>query len=116
MLTLAELALGRPPEIRDIGLLDAATHRPRASAFGRDAYPHLLEKAAALLHSLVANHPLVDGNKRLGWVATVTFCRLNGVDVAPDEDAAFDLVMAIAAGELSAVGDIARWLGEFVAR
>lgn len=86
--------------VRDIGLLDAAAHRPRASVFGEDAYPDLPRKAAALLCSIVRNHALVDGNKRLSWVATVVFLDLNGFRLtAPDTDAAYDLVIAAATGE-----------------
>jgi death on curing protein len=89
--------LGAGP-VADLGLLDSAAGRPRASAFGEEAYPTLTLKAAALLHSLARNHPLVDGNKRLAWLATVVFLDLNGH--APDlgDDAAFDLVMDVAAG------------------
>ena len=84
--------------VRDIGLLEAACARPRATAFGTDAYPARSEKAAALLHSLVRNHALVDGNKRLGWLATVVFLDLNGHRVALADDDAFSLVMAVAEG------------------
>jgi death on curing protein len=91
--------LGAGP-VRDIGLLDSACARPRATAFGEDAYPMLLDKAAALLHSLVRNHALVDGNKRLAWLACVVFCDLNGVTVTLDDDAAFALVMEAAQSDL----------------
>jgi death-on-curing protein len=110
LLLIAEM-LGEPA-VRDLGLLDMAVHRPRASAFGREAYPDLHTKAAALLESLVRNHGLVDGNKRLGWVATVVFYRLNGYRVAAPEDDAFDLVMGVAEGryELKHIGDrLAGW-------
>jgi death on curing protein len=86
--------------VRDVGLLDAACARPRASVFGADAYPTLAGKAAALLHSIVANHALVDGNKRLGWLAAVVFLDLNGWDVILDDEAAFRLVMDVAEGTL----------------
>jgi death on curing protein len=86
--------------VRDIGLLDAAAARPRSSAFGSDAYPTLELKAAALLHSLVRNHALVDGNKRLAWLATVVFLDLNDRTVALDDDEAFTLVMEAAGGML----------------
>lgn len=84
--------------VRDVGLLDSAAARPRASAFGEDAYPSHPTKAAALLHSLARNHALVDGNERLAWLATVVFLDINGH--APDvtEDAAFELVMDVASG------------------
>lgn len=90
--------------VRDIGLLDAAAARPRSSAFGSDAYPTLELKAAALLHSLVRHHALVDGNKRLAWLATVVFLDLNDWTVALDDDEAFALVMEAAAGMLDVEG------------
>jgi len=90
--------------VRDIGLLDAAAARPRSSAFGSDAYPTLELKAAALLHSLVRHHALVDGNKRLAWLATVVFLDLNDRTVALDDDEAFALVMEAAAGMLDVEG------------
>ena len=62
----AETALGERPVVRDLGILEAAAARPRATAFGEDIYRDLERKAAALLHSIVTGHPLVDGNKRLG--------------------------------------------------
>ena len=98
-------ALGAGP-VRDVGLLDSAAARPRSEAFGEDAYATLELKAAALLHSLVGNHALVDGNKRLGWLATVVFLDLNGHAPDLDDDAAFTLVMDVAAGAVD-VEDIA---------
>ena len=91
--------LGAGP-VRDLGLLDAAAVRPQSCAFGTDAYPTRPLKAAALLHSIVRNHALVDGNKRLAWLATVVFGELNAAPVGLTDDEAFDLVMAAAAGEL----------------
>ena len=82
-LRIARAAVGGPIEVRDIGLLESAVHRPRASVLGQDAYPDLFTKAAALLHSLARNHPLVDGNKRLAWLATYVFLAKNGVDARP---------------------------------
>lgn len=89
--------LGAGP-VRDVGLLDAAVARPRSSAFGADAYPSLELKAAAMLHSIVRNHALVDGNKRLAWLACVVFCDINGMTVTLDDDDAFALVMDAAEG------------------
>lgn len=101
-LTLEDLlglvrCLGVGP-VRDLGLIDAAVARPQSSAFGEDAYPTVELKAAALLHSIVTNHALVDGNKRLGWLATTVFLDLNGAAVDLDDDAAFRLVMDVAEG------------------
>lgn len=86
--------------VRDVGLLDAAVARPRSTAYGTDAYATLELKAAALLHSLVRNHALIDGNKRLAWLAAAVFLDLNRRPVTLSKDAAFDLVMAAASGEL----------------
>lgn len=85
--------------VRDIGLLDSAAHRPQTSVFGEDAYPTLDEKAAVLLESIVRNHPLIDGNKRLGWLAVYVFYGRNGVVLDAPFDAAYDLVIGVATGE-----------------
>jgi death on curing protein len=87
-----------PGPVRDLGLLDSAAARPRASAFGADAYPTLELKAAALLHSIARNRALVDGNKRLAWLATVVFLDINLHATDVDDDAAFKLVMSVAEG------------------
>ena len=84
--------------VRDVGLLDSATGRPRSTAFGEDAYPTFALKAAALLHSLARNHALVDGNKRVAWLATVVFLDLNSYEPDLSDDEAFELVMEIAEG------------------
>jgi len=98
LIDLARMLLGDQPPIRDVGLLGSAAARPQATAFGRDAYPDLIIKAAALLQSVVNNHALVDGNKRLGWLAAAVFLELNGVKAsrAPN-DAVYELVMWLAA-------------------
>lgn len=97
----------------DVGILQAAAARPQATAFGDEAYPTLGAKAAALLQSIVAGHPLVDGNKRLGWVAVRLFYVMNGTDIDAPPDEAFDLVVAVAGGDLRDVpaiaGILARW-------
>lgn len=99
LVRLAVRLLGDPPPIRDAGLLGAAAARPRATVLGEDAYPDLWSKAAALLQSVVKNHALIDGNKRLGWLATAVFLEINGVVVTSvPNDAVHDFVMAVAAG------------------
>jgi len=107
LLAAAEAALGRPTEVRDIGILQAAVARTRASVYGEDAYPDLDAKAAALLHSIVTGHALIDGNKRLGWVSVRLFYRLNGRDLHAPMDDAFDLVVEIADGSIRDVPAIA---------
>lgn len=102
LLALAGALLGDPPPVRDLGLLASAAARPQASAFGVDAYPDIWTKAAALLHSVVNNHALVDGNKRLGWLSTAVFLEINGRPVAQvPNDAVYDLVIEVAATDLS---------------
>lgn len=87
-------------EVRDIGLLAAAASRPRASAFGSDAYPTFAEKVAALLHAIARNHALVDGNKRLAWSAARVLCLLNGRDLELGIDEAEAMVVGAATGSL----------------
>lgn len=107
-LKIAEAVIGAPPEIRDLGMIDSALARPQASAFGEDAYPTLDLKAAAMLQSLVGNHGLVDGNKRLGLACTSVFLTLNGAPLdLDDETEAYDLVIAVATHHPQEVADIA---------
>ena len=94
-------ALGAGP-VRDLGLLDSACHRPRSGLLGQEAYPTLVGKASALLHSLACNHALVDGNKRLALLGTVVFLRINGYYLDLTDDEAFDLILSVAAGQLDA--------------
>ena len=110
---LLEIAAGvlATVEVRDIGLLESAAARPRASAFGEPAYPSFEEQAAALMHSLARNHPLVDGNKRLAWAATRVFHLMNGRDLAYSVDEAEEFVLAVARGDLEVRG-IADWLSQ----
>lgn len=113
LLVAASAYLGHPADVRDYGLLESALARPRASVFGADAYPTIHEKAAALLDSLVNNHGLVDGNKRLGWVATRLFYGLNDYTISATEDEKFELVIAVATGELFTVAKLAHQLSAY---
>ena len=106
----AEAALGRPPEVGDWGLLEGAVGRPQATVFGEDEYPGLAGKAAALLHSMCTTQPLIDGNKRTGWVAMRLFYLLNGRDIRVAEDEAYDFVLDVAEGRLVGVEKIAERL------
>lgn len=102
LIELAARLLGDPPPIRDIGLLGSAVARPRTSAFGRDAYTNLWTKAAALLESIVNDHALVDGNKRLGWLAAAVFLDINHIEVAhAANDDVYQLVIHVAADDPS---------------
>lgn len=109
VLGLARRLLGDPPPIRDVGLLGSAVARPQTSIGGEDAYPTIWLKAAALLQSIVDNHALIDGNKRLGWLATAVFLEINDASVAAaSNDDVYDLVMAIAAGASTTEGIAAK--------
>ena len=114
LLALARRLLGDPPPVRDIGLLASAVARPQASVFGQDAYPDIWTKASALLQSIVSNHALVDGNKRLGWLATAVFLNLNGAPVERARNAdVYDLVIRVAGGEAN-VATIAAHLQQII--
>ena len=101
------------PQVRDLGLLESAAARPGTSVFGDDAYPDIETKAAALLESLVRNHALIDGNKRLGWLALVLFLALNGHRLDVDDDEAYDLVIGVAEGrhDVAAIVKVLRGWG-----
>lgn len=100
LVQLADIAVGGQAQIRDSGLLDSAAARPRSGFGDFEAYRSVHEKAAALLHSLVRNHALVDGNKRLGWLAAVVFLELNGLVLDAPDDPAYDLVIGVAEGRI----------------
>ena len=108
LLTICQRADWGP--VRDVGLLESAVRRPATSAFGMDAYPTLIGKAAALLQSLCGNRALVDGTKRLAWTATDVFLRLNDVLEATDDDAE-SFMMRVAAGTVG-LEDIMTWLAK----
>ena len=115
VLNLASRLLGDPPPVRDLGLLASAVARPQTTAFGEDAYPTIYEKAAALLQSIVINHALVDGNKRLGWVSTAVFLEINGASVSHvSNQSVYELVMHVAADnpDLSEISVALRKLSE----
>ncbi|MEV2261549.1 type II toxin-antitoxin system death-on-curing family toxin [Streptomyces anulatus] len=100
--------------LRDAGLLESAAHRPSAAMFGEEAYPDLIDKAAALLQSLAVNHPLFDGNKRTAWLSCVTFLAMNGVELRPDIDAAERLVIDVATGATDEIKAISQGLRDLV--
>ncbi|MCX6064994.1 MAG: type II toxin-antitoxin system death-on-curing family toxin [Chloroflexi bacterium] len=97
--------------LRDIPLLESAIARPLATFDGSDLYPGLFEKAAALLDSLVNNHPFVDGNKRTGITSAAMFLRINGYRIVclPDELEIFTMRVA---ADHPPVQELAHWLNE----
>jgi death on curing protein len=114
-LAIARTAVGGPINVRDVGLVEAAVRRPRAAVLRLDAYPDPVSKAAALLHSLATTRPLVEGNERLAWLATVVFFAKNDLVLDAGDEEAFKLVTDVASGELDEVGDIAAVLAAFTA-
>lgn len=116
LIDLARALLGDPPPIRDVGLLGSAAARPQTTVYGHDAYPDVVTKAAALLQSIVNNHALVDGNKRLGWLATAVFLEINGCNASSiSNDEVYDLVIAVASTNPS-LEDITNRLSRLLAR
>ena len=107
LLYVAERAIGAPVELRDAGLLEAAAARPRASAFGADAYPDLHAKTAALLLSICLNHALIDGNNRLTLAGAIAMLGVNGWHLTLTNDEAYELVLSVATGAMSTVDEVA---------
>jgi death-on-curing protein len=100
--------------VRDVGLLHAAVERPATRLYGEDAYPDLHDKAAAMMQSLARNHALVDGNKRLAWLAVVVFYGLNEVRLDAPHDEAYELVIETSTGAVD-VAEIGRRLAGWCA-
>lgn len=88
--------------VRDISLLQAAAARPQATFDGRDLYPDIFAKAAALMEYIIKNHPFVDGNKRTGIAAAGLSLQFNGFHLQTTQDELYGFTMAMAAGEAGA--------------
>lgn len=98
-------------QVRDLGLLASAAQRPATSLYGEEVYPDVGDKPAVVLESIVRNHPLIDGNKRLGWLSTVVFLGLNGVDLDVEDGDAYELVISVAEGRRT-WRETAVWMAE----
>jgi death on curing protein len=116
LLFVAQRAIGAEVVVRDLGLLESAAARPQASAFGLDAYATIEERAAALVHSLVTNRALVDGNKRLGLAGLIAFLGVNGSRLTWTNDEAYAFIVDIADGTLIEVGEIAGRIAGAIAK
>ena len=110
LLHIAERAVGHTPQVRDYGVLESALARPRATAFGEDAYPDIHHKAAALLHSLATSHALIDCNTRLALAAILAFYGTNGLRLTITNDEAYTIVVRVAGGQQSDITQIATLL------
>ena len=102
-------AFGGLAGVRDRGSLEASIARPAMTFGGEDLYPDLAAKAAALLHSLVLDHPFVDGNKRIGAAAAELTLELNGIALVASDHELENVTLATARGEMSAEA-LAIWL------
>lgn len=102
-------ATGGSLGLRDLGLLESAINRPRASFGGKDLYPKVLEKAAALFHSMILNHPFLDGNKRTALAVLYEFLKQNGYNLKASEKELIELPLKIERKDFS-LEEIARWL------
>jgi len=99
--------------VRDISALESALVRPFQKFDNRDLYETTLKKAAALVESLLVNHPFVDGNKRTGYIALRLFLLQNGLDFSNDQSLRYDFIISIASGQLKYEG-ILSWLTQNV--
>ncbi len=95
------MLFGGPEGVRDMGLLESALARPKNLFAHSEQTPSLAQMAANYAKGIVANHPFVDGNKRTAFMISVTFLRLNGLQlIAPKEESVLKF-WALAAGEVS---------------
>lgn len=97
--------------VRDMSLLQSALNAPFQAFGGKEVYPSLLSKAAAICRSVISNHPFVDGNKRTGIHVMLIFLEVNGVQPDYTQEELIDLGLGIAAGNLD-VNAVFNWLSE----
>lgn len=96
--------------IRSIELLESAIHRPYQTFDSQELYPTAIEKAGAILESIVKNHPFIDGNKRTGYVLMRLTLMNSGKDILATEDEKYEFIIQIASGELE-FEEIKAWIG-----
>lgn len=101
--------------IRDLGLIQSALARPQSSFGGEDLYPTILDKAAALFHSLIFNHAFVDGNKRTTLTSTARFLYINGYELKATKKELVEFPLRVENKHLS-IEEIAEWLKEHTKR
>ena len=94
-------------------LCKSAVAQAQASFGGEELYPDLASKAAALGHSLIQNHPFVDGNKRIGHGAMEVFLLLNGHEIDATVDEQETIIIAVASGKI-ARNELGEWLREYM--
>lgn len=97
--------------VRDKKLLDSALKVPFQTFEGNNLYPDILDKASQLCYSLIANHPFVDGNKRIGVHLTLLFLKLNAIELDYSQQELIDFGFRVASGKMSK-NDIKEWIIE----
>lgn len=102
-------ATGGADGIRDLGALQSALAQPRATFDGTDLYPSIVDKAGALAFGLAMNHPFIDSNKRIAHAAMAVFLDLNGLAIEATVDEQEQLMLDLAAGQISRVA-LTTWL------
>lgn len=102
-------ATGGAEGIRDLGALESALAQPKATFDGTDLYPTVVDKASALAYGLAMNHPFIDGNKRIAHAAMAVFLDLNGLAIEATVDEQEQLMLKLAAGDVSRLG-LTTWL------
>jgi len=95
--------------IRDLALFESAIMRPQTTFGGKDLYPSVFEKAAVLMHSLIMNHPFVDGNKRTGTVSALVFLEINGFRIVVNQNELVDISLNVVSKNMD-VKSVAKWL------
>jgi death-on-curing protein len=98
--------------LRDLGRLEAALATQTQNVFGEELYSSLVEKAAALTRSIVADHPFVDGNKRTAMLTGLTFLKLNSIIFSAPEGVIEEFAVKTAIDKLD-VKEIASWLTNY---
>lgn len=99
--------------VRDLGAIESAAAQPRAAFGGKDLYPKPSDKAACLGYSLIANHPFIDGNKRVGHAALCVFLLMNGHTIDASVDEQEQVILGIAAGQIDREA-FAAWVAEYL--
>lgn len=95
--------------IRELSLLESAIHRPQASFMGEDLYQSIFDKAAALIHSMILNHPFLDGNKRTGTVTGAAFLHFNGWDIKVSQKELLELSLNVESKKWK-IEHLSKWL------
>jgi death on curing protein len=97
--------------VRELGLLESAVARPQVTFEGKELYCELFTKAAALMFSLINNHPFMDGNKRTGVTAAGLFLRINGMKLVASQDELETCATRVALKQIE-ITELSDWLGE----